>query len=320
LTPITSGTDRNKVTTTGTDTLAAPVNTTAPVIHSRLAPAWGFETWTPESGTLSVDDTELSAGVGYWSGYPAPTYTYQWKRDAVNISGETNAIYNRVAADADSDLTCEITATNASGSASLTTAAVTAPAIQSPPSGTLIDTNFRGAFVIDYATEWGNVTTNNATATHQPTQSFASTEALEDESISYGAVDVDKTGSYPNMVLPLSRDLEAGKTYTLLTQIVYTEDWTGTLNYNFRKSADSVSYLDGGGVSGIAIDSAGVLDVETKFTVSSSEPNLSGEFVLGHSTATGGTAGGDPYITKLRIELATPEPRLASTASTALLI
>ena len=318
--PITSGTDRNKVTTTGTTTAAIPANTTAPIIHSRLAPAWGYTTWKPESGTLGVDDTELAAGVGYWSGYPAPTYTYQWKRDAVNISGETNQTYNRAAADAETSITCEVTATNSEGAVSATTAGVTAPAIQNPPSGTLIDTNFRGTFVIDYATEWGNVSTNGATAVHEPTQSFSSVDDLDGLDVSYGAIKVDKTSSYPSMILPLSRDLEAGKTYTLIAQIVATEDWQGTLGYDFRKTADSVSYLDGGAVSGVAVDAAEVTDLSLTFTVGSSETNLSPEFRIAHSTATGGSGGGDPYLTKLKVSLATPKPNRSPLASSALLI
>ena len=296
--PITSGTDRNKVTTTGTATAAIPSNTTAPVIHSSLAPAWGYATWKPESGTIDVADTQLAAGTGYWSGYPAPTYTYQWKRDTVDISGETSQTYNRVAADAGAGLTCVVTATNASGAVTATTASVTVPAIQNPVSGTLINTDFRGAFVIDYETEWNNITMSSATKVHEPTQTFTSTSALDDEIIDYGTIKVDKTSSYPSATMPLSRSLTAGKTYSLTMQFVFTQDWTGTFYYDFRKVADSVSYLDAGQYSQ-AVDAAAVLNVVETFTVGASESNLAPELKFGHTTASGLTSGGDPYITKM---------------------
>mgnify|MGYP003643906125 CR=1 FL=1 len=320
-TPITSGTDRNKVTTTGTTTAAIPANTTAPVIHARFVPAWGYKLWTPLSGTIDVNDTELAAGVGYWSGYPAPTYTYQWKRDTVDISGETNQTYNRTVADAETDLTCVVTATNASGAVSATTAIVTAPAIQTPPSGTLIDTNFRGAFPIDYATEWGNVTSSaGATPTLLPTETFSSFSALEGLTINYGTFQLDKISSYPNGTMPLSRSLVAGKTYQLNMQFVFTGDWTGTFQYDFRRVANSVSYLDAGQYTQ-AVDAAAVLNVVETFTVGSSESNLAPELQFGHTTATGGTAGGDPYLTQMSLsEVVGATVILSNSASSALLI
>tara|TARA_R110000823_G_C15938142_1_gene500141 strand:- start:19 stop:2628 length:2610 start_codon:yes stop_codon:yes gene_type:complete len=320
-TPITSEIDRNKVTTTGTTTAAIPSNTTAPVIHARFVPAWGYKLWTPLSGTIDVNDTELAAGVGYWSGYPAPTYTYQWKRDTVDISGETNQTYNRAAADAETDITCVVTATNASGAVSATTDIVTAPAIQSPPSGTLIDTNFRGAFPVDYATEWGNVTSSaGATPTLLPTETFSSFEALEGLTINYGTFQLDKISSYPNGLMPLSRSLVAGKTYQLDMQFVFVGDWTGTFYYDFRRVANSVSYLDAGQYTQ-AVDAAAVLNVVETFTVGSSESNLAPELQFGHTTATGGTAGGDPYLTQMSLsEVVGATVTLSNSASNALLI
>ena len=318
--PITSGTDRNKVTTTGTDTLAAPSNTTAPVIHTRLHPAWGYSTWTPASGTFGVNDTELAAGVGYWSGYPAPTHTYQWKRDAVNIAGETSQTYNRTASDAGTSITCEITATNSEGSASVTTAGVSAPAVQTPPSGTLIDTNFRGAFTIDYDAEWTDITENNCNKVHDYTETFSSTEALADENINYGTLKVDKTGAYPSIVMGLSRNLLVGTTYRIVAELVATEDWTGTMIFDFRRDGGGSSYLSGGQKSW-TIDAAQVISINETFDIGGSEPDLAGEIQLGHTTATGGTAGGDPYITYLKIyeEPSPPSPKRISNASGALL-
>lgn len=82
----------------------APVNTVAPVI----------------SGTAVVGQT-LSSTTGTWTGIPTPTYSYQWKRGATNI-GTNSSTYTLVQADAGntSNITCVVTATNASGSANAT--------------------------------------------------------------------------------------------------------------------------------------------------------------------------------------------------------
>jgi hypothetical protein len=84
----------------------APVNTVLPVISG-----------TEQQGeTLSVTD-------GTWTGYPAPSITYQWQRGGVNISGATSNTYLLAAADVGETITCEVTGTNAEGSATAETAA-----------------------------------------------------------------------------------------------------------------------------------------------------------------------------------------------------
>ena len=82
-----------------------PVNTVAPVI----------------SGTQVVGST-LSSTTGTWTGSPAPTYTYQWYRGAILISGATSSTYTLVQADAGntSNINCQVTAINTAGSATAT--------------------------------------------------------------------------------------------------------------------------------------------------------------------------------------------------------
>ena len=85
----------------------APVNTVAPVA----------------SGAVSIGGT-LSCTTGTWTGIPTPTFTYQWRRDGVNIASATNSTYTPVAADltptADGQavgpaITCRVTATSVAG-------------------------------------------------------------------------------------------------------------------------------------------------------------------------------------------------------------
>lgn len=86
---------------------SAPVNSVLPAI----------------SGLLTEGAT-LTAYPGNWSG--APTFTYQWKNATVAISGATEATYVLVAGDTGDAITVTVTATNAAGSASATSAPVTA--------------------------------------------------------------------------------------------------------------------------------------------------------------------------------------------------
>lgn len=85
--------------------VAAPANSVLPAISGTLAPG----------STLTTTD-------GTWSG--SPTYTYQWKRDAVAIGGATAATYVLTASDVGTTITATVTASNAGGSASATSAGV----------------------------------------------------------------------------------------------------------------------------------------------------------------------------------------------------
>ena len=107
--------------------LAAPLNLTSPVA----------------SGTAQVGET-LSTTDGTWQGIATITFAYQWRRNAVNISGATSSTYTLVAADYTTDIDCVVTATNSLGSASadsndIANIAGTAPSITSLPtiSGTI---------------------------------------------------------------------------------------------------------------------------------------------------------------------------------------
>lgn len=83
----------------------APINTVLPVI----------------SGAAQQGQT-LSVSNGVWTGVPAPTYAFQWKRAGSNIAGATLASYTAVSADVGSVLSVIVIATNSSGSASVTSA------------------------------------------------------------------------------------------------------------------------------------------------------------------------------------------------------
>ncbi|AYJ85789.1 SGNH/GDSL hydrolase family protein [Sphingomonas paeninsulae] len=111
----------NTATSAGSAAIAglpvAPSNTVAPAI----------------TGTAQ-DGQTLTVSNGTWSGTPAPTYAYQWKRGGTNV-GTNAATYLVATADVGSTITCTVTATNTAGSALAMSAAT---AVVSPaPAGAL---------------------------------------------------------------------------------------------------------------------------------------------------------------------------------------
>lgn len=76
------------------------------------------------TGNLTNGST-LTSTTGTWTGLPS--YTYQWKRDGVDISGQTASTYTyTTATDEGRYITCVVTATDATGSRSATSNALIA--------------------------------------------------------------------------------------------------------------------------------------------------------------------------------------------------
>lgn len=86
-----------------------PTNVVAPVI----------------SGSAALG-LALTVDIGTWANTPT-SFTYQWQRDASNISGATGQAYTVVAGDVGHSLLCIVTATNSAGSKAATSAPVTVP-------------------------------------------------------------------------------------------------------------------------------------------------------------------------------------------------
>lgn len=111
------------------------------------------------TGTLVVGNT-LSTTNGSWANTPT-SFTYQWMRNGVAISGATSSTYVVVSADVGSTtpITCVVTATNANGSGSATSNSLTAspPAISVAPVAS-------GAIAVS-----ATLATTNGTWTNSPT-------------------------------------------------------------------------------------------------------------------------------------------------------
>jgi hypothetical protein len=96
-----------RVSLSGTGVLPAPVSQQPPVI----------------SGTAIRGDT-LTCSTGTWTNSPT-AFAYQWLRNGTAIPGATAATHTLVEADVGAQITCRVTASNAGGSNSRTSAAVT---------------------------------------------------------------------------------------------------------------------------------------------------------------------------------------------------
>ena len=76
------------------------------------------------SGTIATGQ-DVTCLPGTWTG--SPTYAYQWMRNSVNIPGEIASTHIVATADQGYSVSCNVTATNAGGSASLASNALSIP-------------------------------------------------------------------------------------------------------------------------------------------------------------------------------------------------
>ena len=131
----------------------------------------------------------LSVDPGIWAGEPLPGTTLQWRCDGADLPGATEAAYVPGAAEDGKPVTCRVTATNASGSLSAETAALTvtrpAPAVAavladvsyvqgSGPQGVDAGAAFSGGGLV-FAVEGGGAAIDPATG-----QVTLPTDALRD--------------------------------------------------------------------------------------------------------------------------------------------
>lgn len=121
-------TERNTVTPTGTGVNAAPANASLPQVTYQKYPNWAGPSWETAPATLLETTNLLFAGVGLWTGFPTPTFTYQWQRNGVNIDGAIDDFYLLTAADVGQVIRVIVSATNSQGGPiPATSAGVTVP-------------------------------------------------------------------------------------------------------------------------------------------------------------------------------------------------
>jgi|GEM_PF-6643556 len=218
--------------TTGTATAAVPVNTVAPVVLTPAFQNWGYDFYesTNVSGTtFDTTATELIAGVGYYTGYPAPTFTYQWKKNGTNISGATS---KTIAVDsswvAGDTISCVVTATNASGAINTETTATTVP-----------------TFIVRFIDNTGAITTSGSTVNIGNPSSNRHVLAV------FGGYD------FPNTAAEVTALTIAGQSCSRLirhtggwagvevwvTDAPITTGTTGTMSWTLSKSTDAYGWF-----------------------------------------------------------------------------
>lgn len=92
-----------------------PANTSAPVV----------------TGVADVSEVLTLSSDGTWTNTPL-SYAYQWRQNGIAITGETASTYIVLLADQGYDITCAVTATNASGSATASSNTKSIPAAPAP--------------------------------------------------------------------------------------------------------------------------------------------------------------------------------------------
>jgi len=122
-----------------------PVNTAVPQIQG-----------TPTQGNT------LTCTQGSWSNSPTG-FAYQWLRNGSAIGGANGSTYTVQAADVNTQLTCQVTATNAGGSGQATSAAVT------PSSGVQVPVNQTRPAISGSAVVGNTLTCSQGTWSNGPT-------------------------------------------------------------------------------------------------------------------------------------------------------
>jgi len=223
-------------------TYTAPNNTVAPVI----------------SGTTTLGST-LTSTTGAFNGNPTPTYGYQWRRNAVNITSATASTYVLVSADSAAAITCVVTATNALGSSSAPSNTITAdtyaaPVNSSPPVisgtttiGSVLTSTFGGwtNSPTSYAFQWNRNGSPIASAT---TSSYTLVQADSASAITCVVTATNAFGSTPSTSNTLTTPtysaaftstwaVTAGETITLPYEAGGT--YSGTINWGDSSTSNN---------------------------------------------------------------------------------
>ena len=85
----------------------------------------------PEITGTTVQGNVVSCSTGEWTGTAPFEYSYQWKRNGLNIAGAVNNTYLLSSSDVNNNITCDVTAANSAGFATATSnqiGPITAPA------------------------------------------------------------------------------------------------------------------------------------------------------------------------------------------------
>ena len=202
-----------------------PVNTALPVI----------------SGTTTVGQTLTSTG-DTWTGFPTPTYAYQWKRGGSAISGATASSYLLVSADAGATITVTVTATNTAGSASATSAGV-GPIAAAPtaPANTVLPAVSGALSVGSVLTASSGTWTGTATITYAYQWQRGGSDISGATASSYTLVTADLAAMMTVVVTATNSVGNASANSAAVGPVIALPAYTQAAKRNFLSEGDSLS-------------------------------------------------------------------------------
>lgn len=112
-----------RISVTASNSEGSTTNTSSASAQVREVPA---NTVLPSISGDTVVNEQLTAAPGTWTGFPSPSYSYQWQRNAgagwLDISGATASTYTLTIVDAFCNIRVRVTGSNNAGSAQATSA------------------------------------------------------------------------------------------------------------------------------------------------------------------------------------------------------
>lgn len=246
-----------------------PVNTTPPTITA--APR---ATGVPVISGPAQEGQTLSSTNGSWTNSPT-SFAYQWRRNGVAIAGATGSTYTLVAADVGSTIDLVVTATNASGSGTSTSAAtavvtaasgVAAPVFSTAPAitgtaqqgQTLTTTTGAASGSPSYAVQWkrGGVNIAGATAlTYVLVAADVGTTITATSTATNAGGSATSTSAATAVVAPAA-GLDYAN-YALADPFTLPEHWLGGTRYGATAGPELITNGDGSSATGWAGYSGG---------------------------------------------------------------
>lgn len=119
--------DRASTVTLSSPGVSGPATVAVTITDAPVGPSAPVVTVLPAISGATTLGAVLTCSQGSWTQSPT-SYAYQWKRGGTNLAGETATTHTVVAGDQGTTLTCAVTATNAQGSTTATSAGRSVPA------------------------------------------------------------------------------------------------------------------------------------------------------------------------------------------------
>lgn len=290
---------RGAVTPIGTPT-GAVVCDTLPKIMVREYPENENINWYVDPVGAVAPGTLLYFGTGLWSGAISGAATVQLQREATmsandwgNIAGVSP--YEMVAGDVDHRMRLAVTR-NGVTAYSLP---ITVGTLAALPAGVLIDTDFGADFKLRHPAFWASLQAEAGVGTlvHEPDRSWGAIGTAP------GGIRKIKAGSFPSIPGAIA-GLTIGTVYRLTADLPVEADavpWSASGLFRLGTTKGGIEY---GAARTIAYNATtgaqpSLVQIDWTFTATTTTLWIHSNV----NTATGSTAGGNPVMSKLKLEV-----------------